>query len=270
VYGGPTESEDRRQFLEDYDRIKSLEAKGVGFASIRDIALTLDEKWRNRNSEYHARLLLQVLQLLTSGMIDDSERPDLVRKLALSALDKPDDIPLPLELEVACKLLFAPPRVFVPSGSTRVVTNDYMFAEQRNTSAKCLLHGWRRLDAEYDPNWRSNLPPVGISSAPSSLRDARARAEYEATQRRKEQIIKEQSEQSEMEIWCTRYPKFVSEYLIDVYSDPPKNKDEAELEALLDEYRIGAEAKKQIITSIEERSSGKKSVPGVPPLGVAR
>lgn len=261
TFGGSTDgtAEERRHYQQDHDRVLSL-AESVSAGKVRDLKTLqdlgddIDKEWSNRNREYHARLLLEICKPLSSGSINDDRRYGIVRSLALSALDKPDMIPLPLELELVGHVI-TPIGIFNASN-----TNDS--SQLRNKDVAVRLHAWRRLISAIDPTWDPDevimgpnvIPPAatglpaGVESA--AIRDPKLRAEYEAEIQRNRQKAERYREQYELRKWLKRYPKRAEEYIVEAYSQPPFKLEE--LRQALDIYLTDKETKTRVLDTVEK------------------
>ncbi|MFH1968805.1 MAG: hypothetical protein ABIJ53_00645 [Verrucomicrobiota bacterium] len=260
TFGGSTDgtAEERRQYQQDRDRVVSLSeflspGKTNDLKTFENLADDLDKKWSDRNREYHARLLLEICEPLSSGSINDDRRYGIARKYALSALDKPDMIPLPLELELIG-------HVMTPIGiSNASNTND--FSQLRKEDVAIRLHAWRRLINAIDPKWDPDefiMGPNMILSpgvqdggtSPDAIKDPRLRAEYEAAIQRNRQKSERHAEQYKLQDWLKRYPKRAEKYIVQAYSQPPFNLEE--LRQALDIYLTDKETKARILDAVEK------------------
>ncbi len=253
-----SEAKDDQEYKQDYKRVADMDP--YKFQSDRrdinayeEFADRIDQKWRGRNKEYHARLMLDICNPLSSGAFKEKERYDLTRKYALSALVEPDSIPLILELELIGRVgIF----VFGPGA-----TSGDDLVEKRAENAAIRLHAWRRLLEAIDPNWDPDDMPVGNISPPvatglpsgidpAAIQDPALRAEYEEAIRSNGQKAQKYNEQYKYSKWLRRIPNRVENNIIREYSHPPYAIEE--LRKMLDDQIPDQEAKARIIEAVEK------------------
>lgn len=270
--GGISEgsTEERKEYEQDRNRVVSLinslsPGQVNNLKTFEKLMDDIDKKWSNRNREYHARLLLEICKPLSSGSINDDRRYGIARKCALSALDKPDMIPLPLELELIG-------HVMTPIGiSNTSNTND--FSQLRIEDVTVRLHAWRRLINAIDSKWDPDevimgpnvIPPGGTirdsGASPDAIKDPKLRAEYEAAIQRNRQKSERKAEQYRLQDWLKKYPKRAEEYIVQVYSEPPFSLEE--LKQYLDVYLTDEETKTRILDTVKKNIETRtKEKPG--------
>ena len=222
----------------------------------------IQEKWKDKDKESYARLMLEVCKPLSSGNFADYRRHNFARDYALSALEKPDEIPLELELELIGHVM------------TNVLPNrptDKELVKRRKEDTEIRLHAWRRLLNAIDPNWDPNEEigspnTVGIlfglpsGASPEGVKDPKLRAEYEAALQENQEKIQRHSEQRRLRRWLGRYPINEERYIIYLYSEKPYNLEE--LKGLLNKYKIDKETQKRIteavVKNMEKETSSER------------
>ena len=237
-----TSEKERQEYRQERARIEALR-KSFSPGPTNDLkeyekfADEIQHKWSRRNKEYYGRLMLQVCGPLSSGNFKDDRRHELARKYALSVLEKPDAIPLRLELELTGHVMTDMYSRNAPKGED--------FAQRRKRDVQIRLHAWKRLIDAIDPNWDPNerlsvhvdLPP-GVSGdsgmSPERIKDPALRAKYEAAMQKNRQRIERRTEQSRLRGWLKKFPNRAEIYIIRAYSKAPFNL--KELEEYLDKY----------------------------------
>jgi len=233
LLGGNTEAtqQEKQEYERDYKRVTDLDAS-LSQDGVRDMNAyeafgdSIEQKWRDRNKEYHARLMLEICRPLSSDTFNENRRRELRRKYVLSALEEPDNIPLTLELELIGRVItfnFGPG---APKGED--------FAQRRVKDAEVRLHGWKRLLEAIDPNWSPGeityvvnvMPPAAVNHRrpgmdPKSIPDSALRAEYEEAIRLNNEKRDKYLEQHKYHDWLNRFPKSAENYIIRAYSNPP-------------------------------------------------
>ena len=252
----PSSEAEKQEYKQALNGIKSLR-KSFKPGLVNDLeeyekfADEIQTKWRDRNKEYNARLILRICGPLSSGTFADDRRYDLARKYALSVLEKSQEISIEMELELTghvVTLMYTPS---APKGED--------FAQRRKKDVEIRLHAWRRLIDAIDPNWDPNerlLSPnavameLGLPSgiAPESVKDPKLRAEYEAALERNRQKGRRYSEQSRLRDWLKSYPKSAERYIVLSYSEPPFRLEE--LKQHLDNYIADEKTRARILAAV--------------------
>ncbi len=251
--------EEQQNYERDRNRVVSLrtsllQSSTNDLPAYEEFADEIDEAWRERNREFHARLMLEVCKPLSSGIFKDDRRYELARKYALSALEEADEIPLPLELELTGHV------TTVRIGPDASRGED--FVEVRTQDVAVRLHAWKRLIEAIDPNWDpdevlwlGNVEPPAATGlpagvAPEAIKDATLRAEYEAAIRNNRQKAEEYKEQYELHKWQKRFLKRAESEIIQAHSFPPF--DIGNLRKMLDDHLNDQEAKLRIVEAVNK------------------
>jgi len=213
----------------------------------------IQNKWNKKNKEHYARLMLEVCGPITSGDFKGNQRYryQLARKYALSALEKPDEIPLTLELELTGRVITLMIGPYVSKGAD--------FAQRRKKDIEIRLHAWKRLVEAIDSTWDPNkelLSPNAVAAnmgfpgtiEPESIKDPKIRAEYEAAIEENIQEIKRYTEQNRLQKWLKRFPRHAEPYIIQAYSKPPFNLEE--LKQYLDNYIADKKTNARIVNAV--------------------
>jgi hypothetical protein len=266
AFSGSTETvpPNKQEYEQDYQRATDLNTSLSRIDAIRNLnayeafADSVDQKWRGRNRELYARLIMVVCNPISSGIFNEERQSDLARKYALSALEEPDSLSLILELELIGNVMtnnFGPG---FPGGS--------IFAQRRIKDTEVRLHAWKRLLEAIDPNWDSTeiSSPIVIPSDsllhkmgswnagmdPKIIKDSAARAEYEELIRVNKEKGEKYHEQRVYHDWLRRFPKRAERYIINAYSTPPFAIEE--LRKMLNDQLPDQAAKARIIAAIEK------------------
>jgi hypothetical protein len=252
-------SQEKQEYDQDYKRVADMDAS-ISQSDVRDInsyeefADRIDQKWRGRNKEYHARLMLEICNPLSSGTFSEKRRYLLARKYALSALAEPDSISLGLELKLTghMVILFYGPDA--PSG--------YDFAQKRTENTALRVHAWKRLLEAINPDWDPNKdtlyinvappPATGLSPGvdPAAIEDSALRAEYEESIRINRQKIESYTKQYKYRQYLGWYQNSAEENIIQEYSYPPYAI--GELREMLNDGLPDQEAKARILEAVEK------------------
>ena len=255
-----TTSQEKREYEQDYKLTTDMNAFLSSQSDVRDLnayeefADRLNHKWRGRNKELYARLMLEICGPLISGFFNEGRQYELSRKYALSALEEPDSIPLLIELDLnGCVMTY----VFGPNA---VSGKDLV--ERRAKDAAIRLHAWRRLleaiDPDWDPNEKTlggNVPPppgTGLSPGvdPAAIQDSALRAAYEDAIRINSQKIEERTRQYKYRWRLEWFQEHAEKSIIQTYSHPPFAIEE--LRNMLDNQLPDQEAKTRIIETVEK------------------
>ncbi|MEN8126345.1 MAG: hypothetical protein ABFR90_00910 [Planctomycetota bacterium] len=220
-------------------------------------------KWSPQSPEHYGCLTLELCKPLSSGNFNNVRDVGLARKYALSALEKPDEIPLELELELTGHVMTHPGMRYSPKGQE--------FAQNRQKDCQVRLHAWKRLLDAIDPTWDPNeglsYPteiPRGVQAwaggtDPKAIKDPVVRAEYEAILEEYRKKTEKYNEQYRLRKWFKRYPKKAEEYIIRAYSTAPYNNEE--LVQYLNDYKIGEEINARIIDAVTKNIEKQNKKP---------
>lgn len=256
---GVSSQAEKQEYKQDMARIKALE-KSFKPGLVNDLeeyekfADEIQNKWRDRNKEYNARLILEICGPLSSGTFEDDRRHDVARKYALSVLEKSEEISIEMELKLTGHVM--------TSMYTRNAPKGEDLAQRRKKDVQIRLHAWKRLLGAIDPNWDPNerllspnavamelgLPDSGI--APESIKDPKLRAEYEAALERNRQKGQRYSEQSRLRDWLKKFPIRAERYIVKAYSKPPFNLEE--LKQYLDNYIADEKTRARILDAVKK------------------
>lgn len=252
VSAGAESESDKMEYQNDIARItsfhkvfnenavgKSLNEKAAqNLGEYEKFADEIGNKWVTKDIEAHARLMVKLCEPLASGTFNDRRQYALARKYALSALGKPNEIPLETELRLAN---YVTANLYLSTGA-----RGKEWLDARKTDVEVRFHAWKRLADAIDPNWDQNeeifmhpLPPKGLKSSdsgasPESIRDPELRAEYEKAITENNKKIERYNEQLDYHRKMKLFSKTTSHYAIYAYSAPPYNTDE--LNDLLKKY----------------------------------
>jgi hypothetical protein len=251
----PSEAE-KQEYRQDMARIKALE-KSFKPGPVNDLeeyekfADEIQNKWRDRNREYNARLILEICGPLSSGRLRGDRQYEVARKYALSVLADANDIPLETELKLTG-------HVMTPM-YTRNAPKGEDLARRRKKDVQIRLHAWRRLIDAIDPNWDPNEViwspnavgalmglPSGIS--PESIGDPKLRAEYEVALQKNREQIERYTKQYRLRDWLKSYPKRAERYIVKAYSKPPI--DLEELKQYLGRYAVDEKTRARILAAV--------------------
>jgi hypothetical protein len=257
---------EKQEFKQDIARIRSTEnnlAPGDE-NDLRDFerfADALQDKWRLKNREHYARLMLEVCGPLSSGKFRDDRRYEVARRYALSALDKPQELSLETELELTGHVLTLMIGPNAPQGQD--------WERRRRKDVEIRLHAWRRLLDSIDPDWDPDeellgpnaiAPPAetGLPGGvdPQAIADPALRAEYERAIEANRQKLERYNEQYQLRKWLRRYPKQAEEYTVQAYSVAPHN--QQELTKYLDHYRLDEETKARMLEAVAKNIERQK------------
>jgi hypothetical protein len=221
-------------------------------------------KWASKNPEYYGRLALELCSPLTSGNFKDVQRTiAIARRYALSALEKSDEIPIDLELELTGRVVTMTIGRDAPKGQE--------LEQIRRKNVEVRVNAWNRLLNSIDPAWDPNdvpqlniAPPAGSGLPggvePQAIQDPALRAEYEAAIEANRQKGEKFGTQYVLRKWLKRYPRTMADHFISIYSVAPYNNDE--LVRYLDESKLDEKTKNRIIVSVTENI--KKSTKETP------
>lgn len=218
-----------------------------------EFAAGILNKWVSKNAEHYGRLALELCEPLSSGNFKDMRQVELARKYALSALEKSNEIPLELELELTGHVTTLTIIPEAPKGQN--------FALSRKKDMEVRLHAWQRLLNAIDPSWNAQdmpqlnvAPPNGVNGIsgmdPDAIEDPILRAEYEAAIEANSRKAKKYNEQYGLRDWLKRYPKYTETYMTCLYSAPPYNNEE--LVRFLNDFKFDDAVKTRIINTVTE------------------
>ena len=253
-----TAKQEEQEFRQDFARVDSLRAslsqiEEIDLNAYEAFADSLEHKWRGRNREYYARLMLRICILLTYGHSKGHQQYELARNYALSALEEPDSIPLIVEFDL---IGYVTTSTIGPRAS-----KGTELAARRMTDTAIRLHSWKRLLEAIDPHWDpdENITSINISPPaatglpsgidPAAIQDSVLRAEYKDSLQLNSQRIKKYNEQYDYHKWLAWYIRHAEKYIIQIYSYPPFAIDELKkmLNPLPDQ-----DAKARILEAVEK------------------
>ncbi len=238
------------------------EGMAIDFEAYEKLVDDIDETWREKNRVYHAHLMLDACVPLSSGSFKDPRQYELARKYALSALEKPEKVPVILELELIGHVR----TVMIGPEAPRGVH----FARRRKSDVAVRLHAWKRLLDAIDPNWtpdeflwsRFVAPPeaTGLPAGvePEAIEDVDLRKEYEAAIQRNREMADHHMEQRKLSNWMKKFPRRTEERIILAYSQPPF--DVEELKVLLREHLPDQDVAFRIVNKVEMNILEKKEL----------
>jgi hypothetical protein len=223
-------------------------------------------RWKQRDREYYARLMLALCRPLSSGTFPEDRRHDLAREYALSALSDPAKIRLETELELVGHVMTP---MLIPGAP-----HGQKWTDHRRKDVEVRLHAWKRLRDAIDPNWDPNeriMSPNSVGArmglpggiAPEGVKDAQVRAKYEAALEENRRKIERYTEQTRLHNWLKRFPKRTEAYIIHAYSKPPFNL--GELKQYLKRYGVDEKTQARILNAagqiIEKETSKNANTP---------
>ncbi|MCK4824602.1 hypothetical protein KA005_53110 [bacterium] len=255
---GVSSQAEKQEYKRDMARIKDLE-KSFKPGLVNDLeeyekfADEILKKWRDRNKEYNARLILEICGPLSSGTFEDDRRHDLARKYALSVLEKSEEILVEMELKLTGHVMTSMYTPNAPKGED--------LAQRRKKDVEIRLHAWKRLLGAIDPNWDPNEEiwspnavgalmglPSGIS--PEGVKDPKLRAEYKAALQKNREQIERRTKQYRLHDWLKSYPKRAERYIVKAYSKPPFNLEE--LKQYLGKYAVDEKTRARILDAVKK------------------
>jgi hypothetical protein len=248
-----TENQEYKQDMARINAVKKTFKPGQvnNLEEYEKFANEIQSKWKQKNKEHSARLMLEICGPLSSGWFKDDRRYGLAKKYALSVLDKPEEISVESELELTGHVVTL---MYIPSAP-----KGEDFAQRRRKDVEVRLHARKRLIDSIDPKWDPNeelLSPnavgafMGLPSgiAPESVGDPRLRAEYEEALQKNSEIIQRHSQQRRLHRWLKWYPKMIEEDIILLYSEPPFNLEE--LRQYLGKYAVDEKTRARILDAV--------------------
>lgn len=255
---GVSSEAEKQEYKQDMARIKALR-KSFKPGLVNDLeeyekfADEIQNKWRDRNKEYNARLILEICGPLSSGTFEDDRRHDLARKYALSVLEKSEEISVEMELKLTGHVMTSMYTPNAPKGED--------LAQRRNKDVEIRLHAWRRLLDAIDPNWDPNdkplrnVPPpygttISAGASPEHIKDPKLRAEYEAAIKKNTKKTERYLEQDRLRSWLKSYPRRAERYIVKAYSKPPFNLEE--LKQYLGKYAVDEKTQARILDAVKK------------------
>lgn len=254
---GVSSQAEKQEYKQDMARIKALE-KSFKPGPVNDLeeyekfADEIQNKWRDRNKEYNARLILEICGPLSSGTFEDDRRHDVARRYALSVLADANDIPLETELELTGHVMTSMYTPNAPKGED--------LAQRRKKDVEIRLHAWKRLLGAIDPNWPNEelRSPKAVGAlmgfpsgiAPEGVKDPKLRAEYEAALQKNREEIERHTEQYRLRKWLKRFPRRAEPYIVKAYSKPPFNLEE--LKQYLGKYAVDEKTRARILDAVKK------------------
>ena len=222
------------------------------FEEYEKFAVTMQEKWKTKNPEEYAKIMIQICGTLNSGAFRGNRGYDAARKYALAVLTQPDRITLDTELELIGYIMTNTGLPKSPKGEE--------LAQRRRKDVEIRLHAWKRLNNSIDPKWDPNEViwspnavgadmglPSGIS--PEGVGDPNLRAKYEAALKENQEKIERYTNQNRLHKWLKRYLPQAEKYIVQLYSAPPYNNEE--LKQLLEKYKIDRKTQTRIINAVD-------------------
>jgi len=259
--------EDMREYMADrkcieYTNIFLSKASNIHLRDLdtyKKFADKMEEKWRNKNREAYAYIMLQINGPLTSGLFKDKQQHKqqyaLARKYALLALEKPDEISLDMEFGLRGSVTTTIIGPDAPKGE--------VFAKRRKIDIAIRLHVWKRMLDMFDPDWDPNEViylyaeppeetglPVGVD--PKGMKNSDLRMEYEAAIKLHGQKVKKFNEQYTLRDRLKYFPKGAEKCIVRLYSHPPF--DIKELKEMLNIYLPDNEENIRILNAVEKNT----------------
>ena len=267
VFGGNSEASEMegREYKQEWARIKAMreslrnEPRSTNdLAKYEDFADQIQSKWKQKDKEHYARLMLEICAPLSSGDFGGCRPYDLAREYALWALADANEIPVFLELELTGHVQTDMYSRNAPKGED--------FAQRRRKDVAIRVHAWKRLTDAIDPNWDPNdmpyinvpLPPGAPIPAeisfvsgmsPAYIKDPELRAAYEEAVEKNRQKAERSIKQSRLRKWLERFPRHAEPYIIRAYSRPPFNLEE--LKGYLNKYLEDSATRNKILEAVE-------------------
>lgn len=258
---GADEGSTMRQhsYDEELARIEQM-AKSKDLAGLERMMDEIHRKWRRRDAESYAALILSAVSRLNVVGMDEPEDPALVHDHIMLALEKADEMSIQTHFKLVCHLQHHPRHGSVVS-----------LGECRTQAAREWMCAWKRVHDELSPDWnpsdepRSNIAPpaaTGLPSgvAPEAIEDPTLRAEYEAAIEKNNQKAEQYSKQYQLRKVEARLLKKAEDYLINAYSTPPY--DITELGQYLTQYVSDEKVRARITDEVIQRMSEGGKKPG--------
>ncbi|MET0622682.1 MAG: hypothetical protein ABW250_06875 [Pyrinomonadaceae bacterium] len=227
------------------------------FASSRDLdaleaVVNRDSaKWERRSRQFFVEYMLKACGLLSSYSIGDQSRRSLLLSRYAMAVLKGGGLPLREHVQFVEFLTQDP-----------LAIDEAVWSKLREQKARLWLEAWRRVEGSIAPNFDfSDLPslkvpapaatglPAGV--APESIKDPKARTEYEAAVAQNAAKIERYNDQHWLKMNAPSFFKAAERYLVNAYTRPPA--DPAGLERLLSEYPGGEDAARRILEAVRQQ-----------------
>lgn len=222
------QNNNRSAYEQDLKSVEALkEAKDLkGLARLAD---EIESKWATLNKDYYASLMVEVVGAFSGYDLKDDRLYALALKYAKAALEKGDWLPLEAEIKLVRFL----------EGGPEYTTGQIKaeeWARDRSERISYWLHAWQRLEKEINRNFdfdnrpRLNvLPPAGYGPAgiaPESIKDSKARAEYESAIAANKENIAEYNKQWVLHQLDKYFTPHAMRFIVEAYSKPPYNLEE--------------------------------------------
>lgn len=241
-----------RQFTRDeYDAtLRRLDAlvRDNDRAGIIKIADELEAEWGRVGGDPFGRAMLEISNLLANNFRDYPSS----EKYAVQALSHSSTFSLRLETQLLG---------FVRR-DLKLTTRDW--PKERSTKTQLWLHAWGRLEREINRNFNFNdrpflniAPPsetglpAGVS--PEAIKDPALRRRYKAAIADNTKKSIEFNRQFELKYLDGILPKNAQEYLVRVYTKPPRN--DLQLNNYLITYGISQPIRERILNEVRKDRS---------------
>ena len=248
------------QFREELARLNSF-VLAKNLDGLIQAADEIEAKWGNSGGGYYGRLMIHVSSLIGNDFPDEKNY-SLSQKYVVQALARADTFPV----EVETRLLDFLMRDVASKEQT--ANGQSAWAKERSLKAVLWLHAWRRIekgiDRNFDFNDRATLnvrpppetgAPAGVN--PKGIEDTRLRAQYEAAIVANLKKAREYDLQMMLKYLDDYFPKKAEEYLVNVYSQPPRAT--AELERYLTQYISDQNRRKSILNRVARNLSTQRA-----------
>jgi len=253
-FGANTEeSELKNEYKQELNRIASL-GKKLDVTELETLAGSIDNKWRGKNKEYYAQLMLRLCALLNTGQFDTDRQIELSRKYALMGFKFADKLEIRTELDLVLNMITDTIFPNSPKGEN--------FAEHRRGDVIARLHVWKRLRDAIDPAWDPNdlprksvLPPESTHMGLSDTQLKKLREEYKVEVVRNHKKAETYNKQSDARKWLKGFAPRAEKYIVKMYSRPPY--DSKELEKYLTQYGMDTETKTRIMGAVKKNTGGR-------------
>jgi hypothetical protein len=225
--------------------------RGRDLPAIEKLAAEAHGRWAEEDPELHARLVLQVSQILSTAKFGGGRQRGLSQTLAAGALQTADRI----DLETEWRLVHLYDRPIDENGEE---LEGEAWARLRADQARWWLHAWGRLRKEIDPNWDFEQGPR--RPGPREVEEV---GEEEA-HRRWQAAVLEHSRQRRLWRLLEHDVPEAERYVIHIYRKPPPALEE--LRGLLtkhlpDDKRIRERILKAV-NAVESGRGNRKRKPG--------
>jgi len=219
-----------QEYEQSLNQIQSL-AKSRDLQSLERFAEEMEGKWIRKKPELYARLMLHLVDNLSSVIAEYSKYRATTEKYAIQLLDKVDGMPLDVEFG----LLRYVRHEF--EDQTVKLTDDKSLNQVRRQKARRWVDAWKRLNDAIDKDWDpEDLPEESVAPpdatrlpsgvAPEEIDDPKLRAEYEAAIKANRQKNEEYKKQLRLRRLKKRFSPKIEKFLVTAYSTPPYNMQE--------------------------------------------